>query len=59
MQVNLIIVSKDTSGKKITTTISYIRPGITSNKLLELATALNDLTTNTYQSANRESTEVI
>ena len=59
MQTNLIIESKDQSGKKITTTITYLRSGLTSQKVAEFAYALNALTTNNYQSAKREVTEVI
>lgn len=59
MRTDLIITSTDTSGKKITTTVTYIRSGITGAKLLELATALNDLTTNNYVGASREVQEVL
>lgn len=47
MQVNAIINATDTSGKKINTTISYIRASQKS-QAPTLAQALNALTTNTY-----------
>lgn len=47
MQVNAIISATDTGGKKINTTISYLRPSQKS-QAPALATALNALTTNTY-----------
>lgn len=50
MQANLVIESKDTSGKKLTTTITHIRPS-EKGKASDLATALNALTTNTYVGA--------
>lgn len=59
MRTDLIITTEDGNGKKITTTVTYIRSGITGTKLLELATALNDLTTNSYVSSKREVTEVL
>ena len=49
MQVNAILSSTDTSGKKQTTTITYLRASQKA-KAVELATALNALTTNTYTS---------
>lgn len=49
MQVNAILSSTDQSGKKQTTTITYLRPS-QKGKAVELATALNALTTNTYTS---------
>ncbi len=48
MQVNAIINATATNGKKIATTITYLRQSQKS-KASELATALNMLTTNTYQ----------
>lgn len=47
MQVNAILSSTDTSGKKQTTTITYLRASQKA-KAVDLATALNALTTNTY-----------
>lgn len=48
MQVNAIIGSTDPSGKKINTTISYLRESQKS-KARNLAVALNALTTNTFE----------
>lgn len=42
------------TSKKITTTITYINPQAANNKLLNLAQALNALTTNTFVSATKE-----
>lgn len=47
MQVNAILQSTDTSGKKINTTISYMRAS-QKNKAATLTQALNALTTNDY-----------
>lgn len=47
MQVNAIINSTSQGGKKITTTITYLRQSQKS-KATQLATTLNALTTNTY-----------
>jgi len=47
MQVNAILTSTDTGGKKQTTTITYLRESQKS-KAATLAIALNALTTNTY-----------
>ena len=47
MQVNAILSSTDGNGKKQTTTITHLRPS-QKGKAVELATALNALTTNTY-----------
>lgn len=50
MQANLVIESKDTSGKKLTTTVTHIRAS-EKGKATDLATALNALTTNNYVGA--------
>lgn len=49
MQVNAILSSTDQTGKKQTTTITYLRASQKA-KAVQLATALNALTTNTYVS---------
>lgn len=48
MQINAIINATDQTGKKINTTISYMRQSQKS-KATQLATALNALTTNIYK----------
>lgn len=53
MQVNVLINSV-ASGKKKTTTLTYVNPQASNNKLLALAQALNALTTNTFSSASKE-----
>lgn len=55
MQTNMIInATIANTSKKITTTITYINPQAANNKLLNLAQALNALTTNTFVSATKE-----
>lgn len=49
MQTNAILTATSTAGKKINTTITYLRPEQKSHAS-ELAIALNALTTNTYVS---------
>ena len=49
MQVNAILTSEDQTGKKQTTTITYLRQSQKS-KAATLTQALNALTTNTYKS---------
>lgn len=49
MQTNAILTAKSTAGKKINTTITYLRPEQKSHAS-KLAIALNALTTNTYVS---------
>lgn len=49
MQTNAILTATSTAGKKISTTITYLRPEQKSHAS-ELAIALNNLTTNTYVS---------
>lgn len=53
MQVNVVIKSTS-SGKTLTTTLSYVNPQATNNKLLALVQALNALTTNTFVTATKE-----
>lgn len=58
MQVNIVIQStKLANTTKINTTISYINPDVTNQKLIELANALNALTTNQYVKTTKETTE--
>ena len=59
MQVNMVITSKTSSDKKITTTITYIRPTTTDSSLSQFAQALNALTTNTYIKATKETESVL
>lgn len=54
MQVNIIIKSTDTSGKKINTTVSYANQQASNQALLQLAQSLNAFTTNTFSSATKE-----
>lgn len=54
MQVNVVITATNQAGKKITTTLSYVNPTAENSKLSALASALNALTTNTYQQATKE-----
>ncbi len=58
MQVNIVITSTTLTGqKKLNTTISHVNPQATNAKLLELASALNDLTTNNYVQTTKETKE--
>lgn len=58
MQVNLVInATAIASDKKINTTISYVNPEVTNQKMLELANALNALTTNSYIKTTKTTTE--
>lgn len=59
MQVNIIIASKDNSDKKINTTISWVNEAATNDQLLQLASSLNALTDNTYQSTTKETKETL
>ena len=59
MQVNMVITSKTSNDKKVTTTISYIRPTATDSSLSQFAQALNALTTNTYLKATKETESVL
>lgn len=59
MQVNIVITSKTSTDKKVTTTISYIRPTATDSSLSQFAQALNNLTTNTYLKTNKETESVL
>ena len=60
MQVNMVITAKTAgNNKKVTTTISYIRPTATDSSLSQFAQALNALTTNTYVKANKETESVL
>jgi len=51
VQANLVIKSTDGGGKKLTTTVTYLRPS-QKEHATELATALNALTGNVYESAS-------
>lgn len=51
MQANLVIKSTDGGGKKLTTTVTYLRPS-QKEHATQLATALNALTGNIFDSAS-------
>lgn len=57
MQVNIIINSTDTSGKKLNTTITYINTTATNESLRQLAYSLNSLTRNSYNQVTKETKE--
>ena len=59
MQVDIIITAKSTSDKKVTTTISYVRPEASNTALNQMAQAMNALTTNTYVKATKETESVL
>lgn len=55
MQTNVIInYTKAYDGKKGSKTLTYVRPTATNQKLLELAQAINALTTNSFIMATKE-----
>lgn len=59
-RTDLQIKSKDIlTGKNITTTISYVNPNATNQQLIQLATALNNLTTNDKVQYIKSSKEVL
>ncbi len=59
MQVNIIITTKSRTQnqKTINTTVSYVSPTATNQQLLQLATMLNNFTTNTFVVASKETKE--
>lgn len=59
MQVDIIITATNTSKKKVTTTISYVRPEASNTALNQLAQALNALTTNTFVKVTKETESVL
>lgn len=59
MQVDIIITATNTSNKKVTTTISYVRPEASNTALNQMAQALNALTTNTFVKATKETESVL
>lgn len=58
-RTNLIIKAKTSNQKNVTTTISYVNPNATTAQLVELANALNALTSNTKTQLLKESREVL
>lgn len=54
MQTNILITSTDQQGKKKTKTLSYVNPVASNNSLLQMAQAINALTTNTFVMASKE-----
>lgn len=59
MQVDIIITAMNTSNKKVTTTISYVRPEASNTALNQMAQAMNALTTNTFVKATKETESVL
>lgn len=59
MQVDIIITATNTSNKKVTTTISYVRPEASNTALNQMAQAMNALTTNTFVKATKETESVL
>lgn len=59
MQVDIIITATNTSNKKVTTTISYVRPEASNTALNQMAQAMNALTTNTFVKASKETESVL
>lgn len=57
--VSLKLEATDPWGNKTTTSISYVNPEASNLKLLQLAQKLNELTTNTYVSTSKVTTENI
>ena len=57
MQTNLSITALDSTGKKITTNITYVNNNATNQQLAELASKLNNFTNNTYATAYKETKE--
>lgn len=53
MQTN-VIINYTVNDKKKSKTLTYVNPNATNQKLLELARALNALTTNIFTYANKE-----
>lgn len=59
-RTNLIIKTKTANGdKSITTTITYVNPNATNAELIQLADALNALTSNTKTQYIKDSREVL
>jgi len=59
VQVDIIITATNTSNKKVTTTISYVRPEASNTALNQMAQAMNALTTNTFVKATKETESVL
>lgn len=53
MSTSLSIKGKTTGGDGVTSTINYVNPNATDEQLTSLATAFNDLTTNTVSDITR------
>lgn len=58
-QTNLIITAKSRANKNVTTSITYINPNATNEKLKELAEKLNALTTNSITVITKITKEVV
>lgn len=55
-KTDIKLYSKNTSGQKQTTTISYVNNDVSSDVLKDLAQSLNALTTNSYEKTDRINT---
>lgn len=55
--VSIIISGKNSSLKKITQTISYVNPNITNEQIKNLVNKLETLTTDSYETATKQTTE--
>lgn len=55
--VSIIISGINTSEKKITQSIPYVNPSITNAQIKSLVLALENLTTNNYETATKQTTE--
>lgn len=53
MQTN-VIINYTVNSKKKSKTLTYVNPNATNQKLLELAQAINALTTNIFTYASKE-----
>lgn len=58
-RVNLIIQATTPADKSVTTTITYVNPQATNEKLIELGTAINNLTGNTVKQFVKDTREVL
>ena len=55
--VSIIISGVNTSEKKITQNVPYVNPNITNEQIRNLVLALEDFTTNNYETATKQTTE--
>lgn len=56
---SLQIVATDNNGKKVTTTVTYVNPEASNEKLKTFAQMLNELTNNIYESTTKITKEDI